>query len=349
MSTLASPGDAVVGWLGVPGVREGLDRRSARPRGRSYAAVRWGGAGVFAAVAVALVVALSREAAPAFGHMGLSILWRDWNPTKSEFGAGVFVVGTLLTTVAALVIAVPVGLGTATLLAELAPRWIGAPLTVLVEFLAAIPSIVVGLWGLVVLTPVFARHVEPLLKKVPVANVVFHGQPLGASILLAGVVLAIMVLPTVVALSRVALSGVDRADREAGLALAATRCQVARRVVIPGARRGIRASVTLAMGRAMGEAIAVAMVIGNNTALPHSLLAPGATLGSAIVNSFSEANPGTLERSGVVALVLVLLALSVFVNAGGQLLLRARTTPVPPRGPVGNTPSVPLTDPGVPS
>jgi phosphate transport system permease protein len=130
------------------------------------------------------------------------------------------------------------------------------------------------------------------------------------------------------------MGGVDRGDREAGLALAATRWQVASRVVIPGARRGIRASVTLAMGRALGEAIAVAMVIGNNTAFPHSLLAPGATLGSAIVNTFGEANPGTLERSGVVALVVVLLAISVLVNAGGQLLLRARKPPVPPRGPV---------------
>jgi phosphate transport system permease protein len=157
---------------------------------------------------------------------------------------------------------------------------------------------------------------------------------LGASVLLAGVVLAIMILPTVVALSRVAMSGVALADREAGLALAATRWQVARKVVIPGARRGIRASFTLAMGRALGEAIAVAMVIGNNTAIPHSLLSPGATLGSAIVNFFSEANPGTLEKSGVVALVVVLLAISVLVNAGGQFLLRARKAPVPPRGPV---------------
>jgi phosphate transport system permease protein len=238
----------------------------------------------------------------------------------------------------ALIIAVPIGLGTATLLSELAPPWIAAPLTVLVEFLAAIPSIVVGLWGLIVLTPVFANHVEPFLKTVPVIGALFHGPPLGASVLLAGVVLAIMVLPTIVALSRVAMSGVAMADREGGLALAATRWQVARKVVIPGARRGIRASVTLAMGRALGEAIAVAMVIGNNTAIPHSLLAPGATLGSAIVNSFSEANPGTLERSGVVALVVVLLGISALVNAGGQFLLRARKPPVPPRGPVEDVP-----------
>jgi phosphate transport system permease protein len=288
---------------------------------------------MFAGVFVALLGELAGQAAPALGHMGFSILWRGWDPVRGQYGAGVFIVGTLLTTLVALVLAVPIGLGTAALLSELAPRWLAAPLTVMVEFLAAIPSIVVGLWGLIVLTPLFAHHVEPFLKLVPILSVVFHGQPLGASILLAGVVLAIMVLPTVVALSRVAMSGVTLADREAGLALAATRWQVARRVVIPGARRGIRASITLAMGRALGEAIAVAMVIGNNTAIPHSLLSPGTTLGSAIVNFFSEANPGTLEKSGVVALVLVLLAISVLVNAGGQFLLRARKAPVPPRGP----------------
>ena len=334
MSALATPRDLESTWAPVRGVHELLERRRGRSSGRAYAAIRWAGAAIFAAVFVALLVVLSRDAAAALGHMGLSVVWKGWNPAKGEYGAGVFVVGTLLTTLVALIIAVPIGLGTAALLSELAPRWLASPLTVLVEFLAAIPSIVVGLWGLIVLTPVFAHRVEPFLKGVPGLNVVFHGQPLGASILLAGVVLAVMVLPTVVALSRVAMSGVAEADREAGLALAATRWQVTRKVVIPGARRGIRASVTLAMGRALGEAIAVAMVIGNNTAIPHSLLSPGATLGSAIVNSFSEANPGTLEKSGVVGLVVVLLAISVLVNAGGQVLLRTRKPPIPARGPV---------------
>jgi phosphate transport system permease protein len=333
VSTVAAP-EAPASWEPVAGVASSLERRRKRPRGRLYAVIRWGGAAIFAGIFALLLVTLFHQAWAAFAHMGLPILWRGWNPAKGQFGAGMFIVGTLLTTLVALVIAVPVGLGTATFLAELAPRWIAAPCTVLVEFLAAIPSIVVGLWGLIVLTPLFSRHVEPFLKQVPVLSVLFHGPPLGASILLAGVVLAIMILPTIVALSRVAMSGVGLADREAGLALAATRWQVARRVVIPGARRGIRASITLAMGRALGEAIAVAMVIGNNTSLPHSLLAPGATLGSAIVNSFSEANPGTLEKSGVVALVVILLAISVLVNAGGQILLRSRKAPPPPRGPV---------------
>lgn len=349
-SSIASPPGRRA--LAVPGVREALAHQRSKRRGRLYAAVRWGGAALFAAVFVALVVSLLQQAAPDLGHMGLSVLWRAWNPAREEFGAGVFIVGTLLTTALALLLAVPVGVGSALVFAELAPRWIAGPLTTVVEFLAAIPSIVVGLWGLIVLTPVFARDVEPFLKTVPGLDVAFHGEALGSSILLAGVVLAIMVLPTVVALSRVAMSGVALADREAGMALAATRWQVTRKVVVPGARRGIRAAVTLAMGRAMGEAIAVAMVIGNNTGLPHSLLSPGASLGSAIVNSFSEALPGSLEKSGVVALVVVLLAISVAVNAGGQLLMRARKPPVPPRGPadapgglpVGSDPMLPLVE-----
>ncbi len=333
--TPVATADLCAGPAGVPGIRQSLERNRLRGNGRLYAGLRWGGAAVFGVVFVALVVTLLQESAADLGHMGISILWRGWRPAVGEYGAGVFIVGTLLTTAVALALAIPVGLGTSLLLAELAPRWLAAPLQAMVEFLAAVPSIVVGLWGLIILNPLFARDVEPFLKHVPVLDALFHGPPLGASILLASVVLAIMILPTIVALSRLSMAGVPLADREAGMALAATRWQVARRVVVPGARRGIRAAVTLAMGRAMGEAIAVTMVVGNNTALPHSLLSPGSTLGSAIVNSFSEALPGTLQKSGVVALVVVLLAISVVVNAGGQLLMRARTPPVPPRGPAG--------------
>lgn len=343
MTAAASPAST----LSVGNIGEALALRRAKGGGRLYALVRWSGAALFVAVFVALLVTLVGQAAPDFGHMGPSILWRGWNPADNELGAGVFIVGTLLTTAVALLLAVPIGLGAALTFAELAPRRIAGMLTTMVEFLAAVPSVVVGLWGLIVLTPLFSRDVEPFLKSVPGLDAVFGGEPLGSGILLAGVVLAIMILPTVVALSRVAMSGVALADREAGMALAATRWQVARKVVVPGARRGIRAAVTLAMGRAMGEAIAVAFVIGNGTALPHSLLAPGSSLGSAIVNSFSEALPGSLLKSGVVALVVVLLAISVAVNVGGQMLLRARKPPVPPRGPVDGAANPPGPDPGL--
>lgn len=312
----------------VPGIREALDRRRAKPAGRAYAGLRWAGAGTFALVLIALVVTLVAGSRQAFAHSGLSFLWSTtWDTARNAYGAGLFVVGTAVTTAVALALAVPVGLAAAAFLAELAPRRLARPLAVLIDLIAAVPSIVVGLWGLLVLTPVFARYVEPFLAKVPLLQDIFRGPALGASLLLAGVVLAVMILPTVVTLSRTALAGVAVADREAAMALGATRWQVVRRAVIPGARSGIEAGVTLATGRALGETIAVAMVIGNRFALPHSvstaLLSPGATLGSAVINTFGEATPG-LQRSEVVALVLYLLAISVVVNVGGQLLLRHR-------------------------
>ncbi|HLI74060.1 MAG TPA: phosphate ABC transporter permease subunit PstC [Acidimicrobiales bacterium] len=308
----------------VAGVRAALERRRARPGGRAYAVLRWGGAALFAAVVVGLVISLADGSSQAFAHSGLGLLWSGtWDPAHLRYGAGVFVLGTLVTTLVAIVLAVPIGVGTAAFLSEFAPRWIAAPLSVLVDLIAAVPSIVVGLWGLLVLSPVFARHVEPFFKKIPVLEWFFHGPALGPSMLLAGVVLAVMILPTVVALSRTALSAVPVADREAARALGGTKWQVVRSAVIPGGRTGIEAAVTLAMGRALGETIAVAMVIGNLYTAPHSLLAPGATLGSAIINTFAEATPG-LDRSAVIALALVLLVITALVNAGGQLLLRSR-------------------------
>lgn len=308
----------------VPGVRAALQRRWERHGGRGYAVLRWAGAAFFLAVVAALVVTLVESSSQAFSHSGLGFLWSGtWDPVHRRYGAGVFVVGTVVTTAVAIVLAVPVGVATAAFLSELAPAWLAAPLSVAVDLIAAVPSIVVGLWGLLVLSPAFARHVEPFMKNVPLLGWLFHGPALGPSLLLAGVVLAIMILPTIVALTRSAFRSVDVADREAARALGGTRWQVIRIAVIPGARSGIEAAVTLAMGRALGETIAVAMVIGNTYALPHSLLAPSATLGSAIINNFGEAAAG-LERSSVVALVVVLLAITAAVNIGGQLLLRSR-------------------------
>lgn len=308
----------------VAGVAEALARRRGRPAGRIYPVVQWLGALLFAAVLVTLVVSLLVSASPAFSHFGIRFLWSGTlEASQGIDGAGIFIVGTLVTTLVALVLAVPVGVGTAACLSDLAPRWLAGPLAALIDLLAAVPSVVVGLWGLLVLSPVFARDVGPFLQSIPGVRHLFGGDSLGSSVLLAGVVLAVMVLPTVVALSRTAMAGVARADREAALALGATRWQVVRGSVIPGARGGIRAALTLAIGRAMGESIAVAMVIGNRVAIPHSLLAPGATLGSQIVAQFAEAT-SNLARSSVIALVVVLLVVSAAVNVVGHLLLRDR-------------------------
>jgi phosphate transport system permease protein len=279
---------------------------------------------IFAAVFLALILSLVLSSRQAFAHFGIGFLWSGtWNPAVNSYGAGLLVVGTIVTTALGLAIVVPIGVGAAISLAEIAPRWIALALSTAIDLLAAVPSIVVGMWGLLVLSPVFARDVEPFLRSIPSIGWIFRGVAYGPSILLASVVLAVMTMPTVVALSRTAIADVPNADREAALALGATRWQVTRKAVLPAAKSGIQAAITLATGRALGESIAVAMVIGNNPSIPHSLIAPGATLGSAIINEFAESTPG-LGTSSVIALALVLLVLTLIVNLGGRALIRAR-------------------------
>jgi phosphate transport system permease protein len=293
--------------------------------GRSYAAIRWGGAALFAAVAVALVVSLIWQAAPALHHSGLGFIFNGtWNPDQEQFGAGVFIIDTLITVGVALLIAVPIGIGTAASLSELLPRRVAAPLSAAIDLLAAVPSIVVGLWGLLVLVPLFQQHVGGFLAKIPLLGHLFSGPSLGTGIFTASVVLAVMILPTMVSLTRTAFGAVPVADREAAIALGGTRWQVVRRAVIPGARTGIEAAVTLAMGRALGEAIAVSLVIGGGVTVPHSLAANGTTLGSAVINYFGDAVG--IQRSAVIGLVLVLFAFTALANIGGQIFLRRRAT-----------------------
>lgn len=302
--------------------RAGWGWRSGPGGGRSYAGARWLGAGVFGVVVVGLVVSIATGSAEAFARYGIGFVWSGtYSPPTGQYGAGILLAGTVLTTALAIALAAPVGLGAALAISEVVPKKVAAVASALVELLAAVPSIVVGLWALLVLSPVFAAHVEPFLRSLPLAGRLFAGPAYGPGILLASVVLAIMVLPTLVSLTRTALNSVPVADREAALALGATPWQVARKVVWPAARPGMAAAVTLAVGRALGEAIAVAMVVGNQTVWPGSLSSPGATLGSAIVNQFAEAQPG-LGASSVIALAGVLLVLTVVVNAGGQLLRR---------------------------
>ncbi|HET6793952.1 MAG TPA: phosphate ABC transporter permease subunit PstC [Acidimicrobiales bacterium] len=308
---------------GATAIAEAIGARRGRRAGRVQPAAARLATVLFVAVLGGLLVTVALRSADAIGHFGAGFLTGAWNPSRGLYGAGDFIVGTVAATAVGMVLAVPVGVGAAVFLGEICPARLAGPLAAVVELLAAAPSIVVGLWGLVVLTPLFGRTVEPFLARTPVLDVVFRGPALGASVLLAGVVLAIMVLPTVVALTRTALAGVDDIDREGAAALGATWWQVVRRVVLPGARSGILAAVTLALGRALGETIAVAMVIGNRYAVPHSLLSPAATLPSAIINNFAEAT-GRLELSAVFGLALVLLVLTALVNVGGQALVRGR-------------------------
>lgn len=279
---------------------------------------------IFAMILAAIVVTLVYKSRDAWATFGIGFLWsRMWDPVHGMFGALPFIVGTLVTTAIALVVAVPVGIACAAYLTEMAPRWL-RPLGIAVDLIAAVPSVVIGLWGLLVVAPVFARDVEPFMKKIPVIEWLFHGTPFGVSVFLAGVILAIMVVPTIVALSRTALLGVGVPEREAGMALGATPWRVVRSVVLPGSRSGIVAAVILALGRAVGETIAVTLVIGNNYVIPHSLLAPGATLGSVIINQFGDASTIHHELGSLVALGVILLVMGLAINAGGQLLLRSR-------------------------
>lgn len=275
---------------------------------------------VFGVLAVWFLVAIVIQAEPAFTTLGYSwIFGRVWNPSHGHYGLLPFIVGTLESTAIAVVLAFPIGLGTAITLAFLVPARIRPFLSTTVELLAAIPSVVYGLWGLIVLAPVFRDTVEPFLTSALGWTGLFNGPSNGTSLLLAGVILFIMILPTMVAISRDVLIVVPSDQVEGALALGATRWQVLRKVVLPGARIGILGAFTLATGRALGETVAVAMVIGNSPFIAHSLKSSAATIPSLIVNNFGEST-GT-ELSVLFAAGLVLLVIGILVNSAARWLV----------------------------
>ncbi len=256
------------------------------------------------------------------------LIGRDWNPVagRERYGALPFVFGTAVTSTIAMTLAVPVGVSVALLLNELTPRWLGNALAVLVDLLAAIPSVVYGLWGLYVLVPVFDRDVEPALEatvgRVPVLGALFRGAGSGGDLLTAGVVLAIMILPIVTAVSREVVAIVPRDLREASLALGATRYESVRMAVLPYARPGIVGAGMLGLGRALGETIAVALVVGNQPRVGASLLQGGYTIPAVIANEFREATSVGLHRSALLFLALVLVAVALAMATVSRLLVR---------------------------
>jgi len=275
---------------------------------------------LFAGVTVWFVVAIVTQARPAFSTLGFSwIFERVWNPSHGHYGLLPFILGTIETTAIAVLLAVPIGLGSAIALAFLVPGRLRATLSTAVELLAAVPSVVYGLWGLIVLAPVFASTVEPFLTSWLGWTGLFNGPDRGVGLLLAGVILFIMILPTMVAISRDVLIVVPTEQVEGAMALGATRWQVIRKVVLPGARTGILGAFTLATGRALGETVAVAMVIGNAPYIAHSLKSPAATIPSLIVNNFGEST-GT-ELSVLFGAGLVLLVIGVVVNSVARWLV----------------------------
>lgn len=302
----------------LPGPR-GRGRRFSLPD-NGYRAGLYAVALLVAALAVWFLVAIVIQAVPAFSTLGFSwIVSKTWNPAHGQFGILPFILGTLETTAIAVVLAVPIGLGTAVALAFLVPARIRPALSTTVELLAAVPSVVYGLWGLIVLAPVFHNTVEPFLTTAFGWTGLFGGPSRGVGLLLAGVILFVMIVPTMVAVSRDVIAVVPTEQVEGAVALGATRWQVLRKVVLPGARTGILGAFTLATGRALGETVAVAMVIGNSPYIAHSLKAPAATVPSLIVNNFGEST-GT-ELSVLIGAGLVLLVIGVLVNSAARWLV----------------------------
>lgn len=275
---------------------------------------------------VALVIAIGWELWQSSGlardRFGLGFLTSSrWDPAiDQEFGALPYIVGTLVTSALALLIAVPVGVLTAIFLAELAPRWVAGPVGTLVELLAAVPSVIFGLWGLFVFVPTLVKPLgvglEDTLGFIPL----FAGPVYGPSRLAAGMVLAVMILPTITALTRDVLRAVPSSQREAAQALGATHWETVWQVLIPYGRSGILGAIILGLGRALGETIAVTMVIGNNLDLSASLLHPGYTMASIIANEFAEATYD-LYLHALIEIGLVLFVMTLLINALAQLLL----------------------------
>lgn len=285
---------------------------------------------IMASVLVLLVVMVSwelwhgsEEARHRFGfHFLIS---SAWDPVELQYGALPLIYGTVVSSFLALLFAVPLGIGTAIYLTELAPLWIRQPLVSLIEMLAAIPSVILGLWGIFVMVP-FLRDgpfqwLKDTFEFVPERFNIFDGPIYGVSMLAGGIIIAVMILPIITSLSREILRSVPNLQREGAYALGATRWEVTKIAVLSYARRGLLGAVILALGRALGETMAVTMVIGNRPEISKSLLAPGYTLASVIANEFNEAT-ADISRSVLIEVGLVLFGVTIVVNLLAQLLLR---------------------------
>lgn len=249
------------------------------------------------------------------------LVGRDWDPVHGNFGALPFIYGTVASSLLALVLAAPTGLGVAIFLAEMAPAWIREPVSFMVELLAAIPSVVYGIWGLFVMAPWLRTSVEPWLAAHFGFLPFFQGPGFGVGILAAGLILAIMIVPTIAAVSRDVLLAVPNSQREAMLALGATRWETTWKVVIPYGWSGIIGAIILALGRALGETMAATMVIGNSLDMSISLFAPANTMASIIANSYAEAT-SPLHLSVLIGIALILFAVTFLLNILARVLVR---------------------------
>ena len=272
-----------------------------------------------------VIISLIIGSVPAFKEFGLSFLTTEvWNPVTEKFGAMSPIYGTIVTSILALLLAVPVGLGIAIFLTELCPMPLRRPIGIAVELLAGIPSIIYGIWGLFFLAPFVQTWIQPPLiaafEHVPLLSTLFAGPPYGIGILTASFVLAIMILPFITAVSRDVFETVPPVLREAAFGVGCTTWEVVRNVVIPFTRVGVIGGVMLGLGRALGETMAVTFVIGNAHRITGSILSPGTTISATIANEFTEA-VGDIYTSSLIALGLILFVITFFVLAAARLLL----------------------------
>jgi phosphate transport system permease protein len=272
-----------------------------------------------------VIIALVEGALPALRTFGFSFLFSDvWNPVTEKFGALAPIYGTLVTSAIAMLVGIPVAFGVAVFITEICPIWLKRPLATMIELLAAIPSIIYGIWGLFVFAPFVQQHIQPVLidslGQVPGLGMLFAGPPLGIGVLTAGFILAIMVLPFISSITRDVFETVPAILKESAYGLGATRAEVVRQIVLPYTRVGVVGGVMLGLGRALGETMAVTFVIGNAHRISVSILQPGTTISATLANEFTEA-VGDLYLSSLVALGFILFVITFVVLAIAKVLL----------------------------
>ena len=315
---MAAPASAAAIPRGPLGVPPKLSDRIGEPALRVLTTA----AGV-AVVGLLLWIAetIVNDASPAISHYGLGFVTSQaWNPVTNHFGALDFIYGTLVSSLIALLIATPTAIAISLYLTELAPRVIRRPVAILVELLAAIPSVILGLWGIIILGPFLGNHLEPFLHGFLSWIPLFGGTASPYGMLNAALILTIMMLPIITAVTREVFQTTPLELKEASYALGATRWEMIKTVVLPVSRPGMTGAVILGLGRAFGEAIAVTQVVGNATQIKASLFAPAGTLAAQIASSYQSANPG-LEQGSLIYLALVLLVLSIIVNTIARLIV----------------------------
>ncbi|CAK0743707.1 phosphate ABC transporter membrane subunit PstC [Gammaproteobacteria bacterium] len=277
-----------------------------------------------------IILSLLHGAMPAIDRFGFAFLWTgEWNPPKDRFGAMIPIYGTLATSTVALLISIPISFGIALFLTELAPAWLRRPLGITIELLAGIPSIVYGMWGLLVFVPIFSQHIQPLLAatlgKLPLIGAFFEGPPLGIGILSAGIILAVMTIPFIASVMRDVFETTPAMLKESAYALGATTWEVIWHVVLPYTKVGVIGGIMLGLGRALGETMAVTFLIGNTNFFNGiSLFLPGNSIASALANEFAEAD-SPLYTAALIELGLILFVITLIVLTLAKLLLMRLT------------------------